>query len=78
MNFVRRRSETTEIGVGRFIGWRGVTASSFTTGGGATDETASSHGGMMNPVQGRLISLLGAELAMLEEMPSIADRLPWT
>jgi hypothetical protein len=38
VDFVRHGSETTEIGVRRFIGWLGVTASSFTTGGSATDE----------------------------------------
>jgi putative transposase len=29
VDFVRRWSEKTEIGVGRFIGWLGVTASKF-------------------------------------------------
>jgi putative transposase len=29
VDFVRRWSEATEIGAGRFVGWLGVTASKF-------------------------------------------------
>ena len=36
VDFVRRLSEKTEIGAGRFIGWLNITASSSTIGGSAT------------------------------------------
>jgi hypothetical protein len=36
VDFVRRWSEKTEIGAGRFIRWLDITASKITTGGNAT------------------------------------------
>jgi hypothetical protein len=38
VDFVRCWSEKTEISVGRFIHWLGVTVSKFYTGGSAMDE----------------------------------------